>query len=99
MMVTPQPNAGLLHTGIRTEDRKLIKSFDRESGQLVRSEFYNLESDPDEKNNIYDRDINERMEDQLDEFVSEHESALSIDAVTGLESNVVESRLQDLGYK
>lgn len=99
MMVTPQPNAGLLHIGIRTEDRKLLKSFDRESGQLVRSEFYNLESDPDEKNNIYDRDTNERMEDLLDDFVSEHESALAIDAATGLESNVVESRLQDLGYK
>lgn len=99
MMVTPQPDANLLHTGIRTDDRKLIKSFDRENGQPVNSELYDLESDPEEKNNIYARGVNDQMERQLDDFVLEHEPALEINAATGLESDVVESRLQDLGYK
>lgn len=99
MMLTPQPDADILHTGIRTDDRKLIKSFDRINGQLVNSELYNIEIDPDEKNDIYDQGVDSGIEDHLDDFVSEYEPALEMNAITGIESDVVESRLKDLGYK
>jgi arylsulfatase A-like enzyme len=99
IMVTPQPDAGLLHTGIRTKNQKLIKSFDKNSGQLVQTEFYDLNSDSDERNNIYNHGIDTSMENRLDEFISKHETALSINAVTESNSDLVESRLQDLGYK
>lgn len=99
LMMTPQHDVDLLHTGIRTENKKIIKSFDLKNGQLVQTEFYDLESDPDEDNNIYGQNVDQQIENQLDEFISKHKSALAINATTGIESDVVESRLQDLGYK
>jgi arylsulfatase A-like enzyme len=99
MMVTPEPGAELLHAAIRTDSKKLIKSFDRESGKLSRTEYYDLAADPNEQKNLADEESYDRLENYLDDFVVEHESALDMDATTGLNSAVVESRLEDLGYK
>lgn len=99
MMVTPEPEADLLHTAIRTDSEKLIKSFDRESGNLSRTEYYDLASDSDEQQNLAEEEHYDWLEDRLDDFVAEHESALDMEATTGINSAVVESRLEDLGHK
>lgn len=99
LMLTPQTNASLLHAGIRTEETKMIKSFDLDDGSLVETEVYDLTSDPKESKNIYYRENVKESETTLDDFVRKHEPALEIDATTGVESDVVEARLQDLGYK
>lgn len=98
-MITPQGDANLLHTGVRTGTTKLIKSFDQKSGELANTEAYDLSVDSQESDNVYPDGIDGNLEEQLGEFVAEHESALSIDAMAGIESDVVESRLEDLGYK
>ncbi len=99
MMITPQPGPNLLHIGIRTAKQKLIKSFDRDTGEVVRSELYDLVKDPAETENLYDSQPVGELEARLDDFVAEHEAALDIDAATGIQSDAVASRLENLGYK
>ncbi|EMA13962.1 sulfatase [Haloarcula marismortui ATCC 33800] len=98
-MLTPEPGANLLHAGIRTETAKLIKSFEQDTGDLSATEYYDLEVDPYERDNIADEVSDTRLEHEVDEFIAEHETALDMNAVTGLDSAVVKSRLEDLGYK
>jgi arylsulfatase A-like enzyme len=98
-MLTPEPGTNLLHAGIRTNNEKFIKSFDQDSGELEQTEYYNLESDPHERDNLADEISSTELEEKIDNFVSEHEPALKMSAATGLDSTVVESRLEDLGYK
>jgi len=98
-MLTPEPDTNLLHAGIRSESAKLIKSFDRDTGDLRQTEYYDLAEDPDERDNLADEISDTDHEHKVDEFISEHQSALNINAATGLDSAVVESRLEDLGYK
>jgi arylsulfatase A-like enzyme len=99
LMVTPEPGSNLLHTGIRTERYKLIKSFDRDANELARTELYDLSDDPGETNNIYDSHPVDELEHELDEFVSEHRPAIGMNASVGMASEEVAARLEDLGYK
>lgn len=99
LMLTPQSDVDLLHVGIRSDKTKLIQSFRQDSGQLVQSELYDLTADPQEKINIIEERTVDGLEDQLNTFISEHESALEMDAITGSDSEVVKARLEDLGYK
>lgn len=98
-MLTPQPDEDLLHVGIRTANRKLIKSYARTNGELISTELYDINADPEEKHDIYNQRKAPKLEEQLDDFLAEHEPALEIDATTGIESSIVESRLENLGYK
>jgi arylsulfatase A-like enzyme len=98
-MLTPEPETNLLHAGIRTDTAKLIKSFDQDTGDLQRTEYYDLEADPHEQNNIAGQVSDTELENKIDSFITEYESALNMNAATGLDSAVVESRLEDLGYK
>ncbi|MFB6225129.1 MAG: sulfatase/phosphatase domain-containing protein, partial [Candidatus Paceibacteria bacterium] len=98
-MLTPENDTGLLHVGIRKENSKLIRSYDRQNGNIVRNEYYNLEDDPNEIKNIYNSVDVRKMEEKLEQFLSDHQAALDIDLSTNMETKIVESRLEDLGYK
>lgn len=98
-MLTPEPSAGLLHAGVRTDTEKLIHSFDRETGERRQEERYDLDADPGERNDRSETDPGDTLETRLTEFVAEHEPALEMDAVTGLDSAAVEDRLKHLGYR
>jgi len=98
-MLTPEPSADYLHTGIRTDSEKLIYTFDRDTGRKQRTEYYDLSDDPTEQNDLAQQTENNHLENRLSRFISEHKPALSMDAETGLDSATVEKRLQNLGYK
>lgn len=98
-MITPEPGEDLLHAGIRTNSKKLIKSFNRETGQHQRTEYFDLDDDPTECQNIADTSPFDGVQKQLDNFISQHQQALEMNATTGIESTTVQSRLEDLGYK
>lgn len=98
-MLTPEPSADCLHAGIRTDSKKLIYTFDRDTGRKQRTEYYNLSEDPTERHNLSQQKESEHLEDRLSEFISAHEPALSMNAETGLDSPTVEKRLKNLGYK
>ncbi len=99
LMLTPQDDAKLLHAGGRTGTTKLIKSFNQKTGELVNTEAYDVSSDPNETENIYPNGVDGKLEERLDEFITEYKPALEMNATTGIESEVVASRLEDLGYK
>lgn len=99
LMVTPQAGIDCVHVGIRTKTRKLIRTYDQGSGEIVNTELYELDSDPGEKNNVFQSNDAEELEAKLDQFLAEHDSALNIEAATGVESEAVQSRLENLGYK
>jgi arylsulfatase A-like enzyme len=98
-MITPEPGTNLLHSAIRTDEKKLIKSYDQETGEVQKSEYYDLQEDPQERQDKSGSVTSEELEEELDAFVSEHESALNVGISTGMDSAVVESRLENLGYK
>lgn len=99
LMLTPEPSAELFHAGIRTDSKKLIYTFDRDTGQKQRTEYYNLSNDPTEHHNLSQQTENRHLESSLSEFITTHEHALSMNAETGVNSATVEERLQNLGYK
>ncbi|WP_082230151.1 sulfatase-like hydrolase/transferase [Halorubrum lipolyticum] len=98
-MMTPRPSTETFQCAVRTPDRKLIKTFDRNTGENVRNECYQLETDPQERANEYGSvDVSE-LETELDRFMREHKHALSMDLQTGSSSDAVNERLKNLGYK
>jgi len=99
LMMTPQREPSCLHAGVRSSDRKLIKSYDQDTGELERIEGYDVRNDPNEQHDISDKLVGGELEAKLDGFVTNYQDALDIDARTGTESEAVQERLEQLGYK
>ena len=99
-MLMGAPQLSRLYTGLRTEEHKLIKTFEQESGEELDTELYDLVSDPDEINDIYDREegVASEFEEKLEEFCDRigvrNENLLPNQTV----SKDVERRLKELGY-
>ncbi|WP_440007806.1 sulfatase-like hydrolase/transferase [Halomicrococcus sp. SG-WS-1] len=92
-MISYLPNDGHGLVGVRTDDRKLIRTFDDQG--LHGGELFDLESDPGETVDRYGELDEPDLEQQLREFVER------VDAPTGEQTGVdddVNSRLEELGY-
>lgn len=98
-MLSPWDGDGTFRYAIRTESEKLIQTFDLSTGESLKSEYYDLDSDPKEQTNLCGSTDTSDLEDQLREFIDRYSDALDIDPVTGIESSAVEERLENLGYK
>lgn len=98
-MLTPWSANGTFQFAIRTDSEKLIRTYDSDSGEIQRHEYYDIESDPDEVDDKYITADTEKSEVKLDEFVELYDHVLDIDPNTGSSSDVVEERLRNLGYK
>lgn len=98
-MMTPRPPTETFQCAIRTPDRKLIKTLDRNTGENIRNECYQLVTDPQERANKYSSvDVSE-LETELMRFMNEHKHALSMNLQTGSSMDAVNERLNNLGYK
>lgn len=98
-MMTPRPSTETFQCAIRTPDRKLIKTFDRNTGENIQNECYQLATDPQERANEYSSvDVSE-LETELERFMTKHKHALLINLQTGNHSDAVNERLRNLGYK
>lgn len=99
LMMTPRPSEGTFQCAIRTSKDKLIRTYDRDTGDVLETEYYDLVSDPSEMNNRYgSADIDGRL-NELEEFMTAHRNALSMEPETGQNSETVDERLKNLGYK
>ncbi len=99
LMLTPWEANGTFQYAIRTATAKLIRTYDIDSGAIIETEYYDLDSDPNEQADIYGTVETDTLETQLDEFVEAHEHAVEINPETGIDSSVVDDRLRNLGYK
>jgi arylsulfatase A-like enzyme len=98
-MMTPRPPTETFQCAVRTPNRKVIKTFDQNTGENIRNECYRLETDPLEQSDEYDYiDVSE-LETKLNQFMSKHKHALSMNLQTGSNSTIVDERLKSLGYK
>ncbi len=98
-MMTPRPSTDTFQCTVRTPSEKLIRTYDRTDGTVVRNEYYQLDHDEDEMNNQYETlDVTD-LETKLEEFMAGHEDALAMDLKVGHSSDIVEERLEHLGYK
>ncbi|WP_232687172.1 sulfatase-like hydrolase/transferase [Halobacterium zhouii] len=111
-LLTTHPGVGeegALYVGLRTDDRKLLKTYDVAEGKYVESRLFDLEADPGEQENVYgERDATD-LERELDSFVASRDV---LDALVSVEYNInpsadpggdgvsdtVERRLVELGY-
>ncbi len=95
------PMLNRAYTGIRTEERKVIKTFHAETQRHLRTEAYDLAADPDETNDVAGTvEWQGRLVAELDEFVSNEDIAENmVEDGTDLHDSTVETRLRMLGYK
>lgn len=98
-MLTPWGENGTFQYAIRTDSEKLIRTYDIDSGEVVEHEYYDLETDPGEKNNTYRSATIDELQRKLNGFIKKYEHALGINPETGIDSELVEERLRNLGYK
>lgn len=68
-MINHAPRLERTYIGIRTEGRKLIRTFDSTNGEEIGRELYNLEEDREEKNDIYNNVDAEDLAKYLEEFL------------------------------
>lgn len=94
-----------VYTAVRTEEEKFIKTFDYDTREVTNREYYRLEEDPDEAQNLYpDGERSQELESKLARFLGREDIRLDIytyppeneggDATV----EVAESRLRELGY-
>jgi arylsulfatase A-like enzyme len=74
-MINHVPQLGRTYIGIRTENRKLIVTFDSNTGQEIRRELYDLGEDREERNDIYNNVDAEDLEEYLREFLQSIKSS------------------------
>lgn len=98
-MLTPRPSEGTFQFGLRKATEKLIRTYDQSSGNVIRNEYYDLATDPKETNNRYSSEDIDDLGVDLQAFIDDHRGALDIEFTTGIDSPVVEDRLERLGYK
>ena len=100
-LLNHSPMLNRAYTGIRTEDRKVIETFDAETRRQLRTEAYDLVADPDETKDVSGTvEWEGRLRDELDEFTSAEEIAGNMmEDGTDLHDSTVETRLRTLGYK
>jgi arylsulfatase A-like enzyme len=98
-------SAGVIYVGLRTDDRKYIRTYDVSQASVIEVELYDLESDPSETENLATQADTTRFEQLVDEFVDDHaviESLRRIDHNLADEDpeldDDVQNRLADLGY-
>lgn len=98
-MLSPWADDDTFRYAVRTDGDKLIQTFDLQTGESLQNEYYDLDSDPDERIDRYESSDTEGLEAQLTEFIDRYSNALDIDPETGIDSSAVEERLENLGYK
>jgi len=95
------PQFGRTYGSIRTERYKLFRAFDEDTDEAVATEAYDLESDPGETRDLSDDPPTtvRTLERRLDEFLSRDDIRGKIHEDPRDAPEVVEDRLQALGYK
>lgn len=99
-MLNHSPRFGRTYAGIRTERRKLLRTADADTGDLLGRELYDLTADPEERTDRSDElecpDLTERLGSFLDGD-GVREGLLERDREDT--PAVVEDRLEALGYR
>lgn len=98
-MMSPWPANGTFQCGVRTPEKKYLRTYDRSSGEMIQQEYYDLTEDPGERSNRYDTVDTTSLEEKADEFMQTHKNALGMNPQTGDTSEAVEARLENLGYR
>jgi arylsulfatase A-like enzyme len=98
-MISPWPADGTFQCAVRTSEKKYLRTYDRESGEIVRQEYYDIEEDPNEMTNLYDTTNSTPLQTKVDEFMESNKDALRMDPQTEDTSEAVKDRLKNLGYK
>jgi arylsulfatase A-like enzyme len=96
------PQVGRTYGSLRTERYKLFKTFDEDTDEEVAVEAYDLNSDPGETRDLYDDSpptTVRTLERRLDEFLARDDIRGGIHEDPRNAPEVVEDRLQALGYK
>ncbi|WP_135822876.1 sulfatase-like hydrolase/transferase [Halostella litorea] len=96
------PQFGRTYGAVRTERYKLFKAFDDDTDELVGAEAYDLRDDPGETRNLYGQDppaTVRTLESRLDGFLDREDIRSGIHEDPRNAPEVVEDRLQALGYK
>lgn len=89
------PNVGdYIYAGIRTEKFKIIRNLDREM-RPVNIEVYDLQSDPDESEDISHRNPRPDLIDSLDDWTTEEHN---VEFLSGMDTHA-QGRLEALGYR
>jgi arylsulfatase A-like enzyme len=96
------PNLGETHVCVRTNEYKLIRRFDADTGSEVDTELYDLDADPGEQRRIETTGAGTQAElgGRIDEFLARADidwAALNCREME-VTSPAVEERLKDLGY-
>ena len=99
-MLNHSPQFERVYAGIRTRRYKLLKTFQESMGPPERIELYDLETDPAERTNRYPTSPeSDRLEAQLDAFLSRPDIESGLLERTHEQSAAVEERLKALGYR
>jgi len=100
LLLNHSPRRGRVYAGVRTPQRKLIRTIDPETDRVIETEAYDLDADPTEQRDVSDECDGGALSDRLDEFLARAKIRSNI-----LETDqrsvapVVEDRLQALGYQ
>ncbi|OYR83447.1 hypothetical protein DJ72_07315, partial [Halorubrum distributum] len=109
-LLNHSPHRGESYVGMRSSDEKLVKTFSEGMENDLTTEFFDLQTDPHEKNNLYNGSMDRKqlrdLESDLDRFLVEKEIREGIKYGTAPDTRkgergeeVVEERLSALGYK
>jgi arylsulfatase A-like enzyme len=95
-MLSKTEEHGRTYVGARSHEEKVIREFDWD-GDLLSTEMYDLDSDPDET--APDADVADRLTETLDEFLARDaiSESLGHGRQTGIDGDVSQ-RLRELGY-
>lgn len=102
LMLSPDPAAGRVYAGVRTDRYKLIRTYDRERRTWVDEELYDLHADPGETRNVRGERGVPDLTARLDEFLARPEVRGAVDGELGDRESVsdaVAARLSELGYR
>ena len=86
-----------LFAGVRTRDRKLIRTYDAETLRHTTTEMYDLDQDPNEQRDLSEREQASDLEEYLDAFIEREEIGKVIDPRENA-SEAARERLEELGY-
>jgi arylsulfatase A-like enzyme len=109
-LLNHSPHRGESYVGMRTSDEKIVKTFSEGVENEPTTEFFDIQADKYEKNNLYNGSADDKrvrdLESDLDGFLSKKEIREGIqygtepDITNGERSEeIVEERLSALGYK
>lgn len=93
------PQFGELYASVRTSDQKLIKTFNDETGRLIKIEAYALATDSAETTDISNTTDVDTLEAELDAFLGRDDIRGDLHEDSRNVSPKVKDRLQALGYK